>query len=132
MQMEADVHRYVESWASGSELGVRWAHAFKAGSTSDYMTLSNSVLPFTTGSPAGFIRHKLLLPNPRVSNLIGQDGPPKFAFPTKFPGINASDMGQAWRTHTMHTPPNLLLFTEEGSRGVTVECIMAEGGMAFR
>lgn len=86
--------------SSLGQVGPSWEldreHAFKAGSTSDYMTLSNSVLPFTTESPAGFVRHKLLLPNPRVSNLIGQDVAQKFAFPSKFPGItNASGMGQA-------------------------------------
>lgn len=74
---ESDVHRYVQSWANGSELGVRQGTSFKAGSTPNYMTLSNSVLPFTTESPARFVRHKLLLPNPRVSNLIGQDVAPK-------------------------------------------------------
>lgn len=36
--MEADVHRHAESWASGSELELGRAHAFKPGSTSDYMT----------------------------------------------------------------------------------------------
>lgn len=53
--------------------------------------------PYTNGPQIqtclkGFLNHKLLLLNPRVSNLIGWSGSQEFVFPTKFPGITKASI----------------------------------------
>lgn len=84
------------------------------------MTLDNCVLPFTMvmvlkthNHLEDSLKHKLVCPTPRVSNLVGWDEAQELAFPTDSPSIlNAFGMGQDLRTTAIHTSPNpISLFT---------------------